>query len=462
MKNSPEILRKVRSSLNQLITAKDKDPTSYLPGEKEELQSNHTRVLYALVCEQLDRIDSTFDHLAQDQASFSTQLKTILSRRWQHIVHGPLCYTKNKSHPLNHVYFDLANYLDPTKVNSLLMDFVQQTDTRNNDFDSLKIGEFILSDTGEEFITIDAIIEQACERIIHHEKNIFVRINLRKVQTYLSPRELNRLGAVVEVLKAAQQWYLMNDRADPETAIKASRLIEWVKKRLPGGDVLVPPTTVFSARINRSTSQLNPDLMYDANNWIVSLINYPQTNSETSTKLLVEGIQEGKRFVGTYYPIASAQSTYSCLIPQFLQNTAGLFTQIKVFETQGRAQIPSNSTSREELLEWQPDAALAELREHLVHSESASCAVVKQLIADIKKDERKTHFANWTVLATQTDQLVKASNRYSLFIPYERFGAHYILGSGAHNCLTWCQEKLNKLGFAPEFSQICDDKRLRK
>lgn len=206
------------------------------------------------------------------------------------------------------------------------------------------------------------------------------------------------------------------------------------------------------------TSRLNPDMQFDDSHWVVSLI-APKTHSRipTHTKIIVEGLVDGQLFVGSYYPLAKPGATWP-IIPDVLQNTAGVFSKIKHFESQGYRQIPLQAADGQVNINDQGEIVfkfdlIAELRSSLARSHVVSAEAAKNMIAAIKAEARRTEIANWVSpldgaeqAPSAVDAVMANSVRFSLFTPFERFGNKSLVGTGKHNCVTWCEEKLAVAG----------------
>lgn len=218
--------------------------------------------------------------------------------------------------------------------------------------------------------------------------------------------------------------------------------------------------TPDDANVER-TSQLNPSLSLSETNWVVSFIapkspyNIGGFNIRTCSKIIVEGIKDGQLFVGTYYPIAQTKSTWR-MIPGQLQNTAGIFSKIKIFESNGYAKIPQQDVNGEVVKNEEGDFSfkfdqLAELRNSLTRCHRVPVANARRMIKTIKEEGDQADLANWIVpvrVGQNTAEFVDAldSRRFNLFKPFERFGASSWFGSGKDNCVTWCERMLAQAG----------------
>lgn len=138
---------------------------------------------------------------APEEKEWQQQTIEFLQQRSAKVINTPLCYTLNTEHPINYVCIQLAELCDSTRKFSLLFPTIQTEDTYGNNINSLDIGKFIISDDNRTFLSIEAIIELSCARLIDSETSIYLTVDGNGLQRNITATELNRLGIVYTKLE---------------------------------------------------------------------------------------------------------------------------------------------------------------------------------------------------------------------------------------------------------------------
>jgi hypothetical protein len=529
-----------------------KNPASFLPGEATDLAEVSKLI-------RLVEVELTNYNEKAVNDDFKTGLVQFLKARWARIANTPLCYTLNQSHPFNVACILLATYMDPAGKNTLLMPTVAMTDIFGYEFNKLELGEFVLDDKHAGFITIEALVQSACSRMLESESQLYVTTNEQGQTRPLTQAETSRCGRLIPIINSVEAWYrqhrgtcldmlgalrnsllrgdvahggveldagndanvgianfhefysAMNEEEQRQlrafgdgtytigyvlnrlfrpadenfrevryciqslgrllqsiieaNAIELSglssginsrnlqNLIDITKAQLGGYDLTFNSDASLIPRNQRVRSKLNPELTFNENEYVVSYI-APKSSYffPVSSKIIVEGVKNGRIFVGSYYSIAQTGKTW-LLLPDQMQNTSGIFTKVKAFECYGYAQIPQTNRNGELNIN---DSGIArvkydqitELRNSLSRSHQVPVQNVEDMIKSIKSDAMATDFAHWVYGNTpslspdQVDDILADDQRRSLYVPFERFGKYSFFGAGKNNYVTWCEDKL--------------------
>lgn len=556
MSNTRTHLKKIKDLLDK-IEQKRQLKEIFLDHEAEDLSI--VPVLIQLVGDEINHLNQFTNSNVVTPNAFEKKVTEFLHSRWQSISNTQLCYTQNMSYPLNQACVWLAEYLSSQEKNLLLMPTVMESDIFGYEFNELQLGEFIINDAKNRFITLEGLVQSACARMMNGEAQLYVTTDDNGREIPLSQTELSRFGNAIKLINAIQSWYqhhqsnlynkLVNLRdcllqgdahhegeelnagsqanigiADfyalyammseedkgqirklsdvtgqrtlgyvfdqlfrpahqnyrntsyciailgrmlqgiiEKNAVALSgmnvseqfnleNLIKFVKSQLCREEI-APNNQNQNRR-----SRVNPDLEFNEHEWVVSFIAPENTMMSIQTKIIVEGIQNGKLFVGSYYAIAKTPSQTWSIIPAQLTNTAGIFSKIKVFESTGYAQIAQSDSNNHIIIDDNGKIAfkfdqISELRNSLSRSHQVPVENCIDMINSIKRDADNTNFANWIAPIHKRqnekaaiDRIVSNRHLYSLFIPFERFGSESYFGTGKDNCVTWCERKLKIAG----------------
>lgn len=263
---------------------------------------------------------------------------------------------------------------------------------------------------------------------------------------------IQTLGRLLEGIINVNADALSGLRVDQRQNLR--NLINLVKTQLCGQDLAANPADPARVPNQRERSRVNSALTYNENEYVVSFI-APKSGFfvPAAAKIIVEGVKNGRIFVGSYYVTAKSGAGW---LPEQVSNTKGIITRVKAFESFGYAQIPQSDADGHLAISDGGNMALKfdqieELRKSLSRSHCVPAENVMDMINSIKQDVAATEFAHWVygqnnLTAQEVNAILVHNTLRSLFLPYEPFGKHSFFGSGKNNCVTWCEDKMTIAG----------------
>ena len=265
---------------------------------------------------------------------------------------------------------------------------------------------------------------------------------------------IQTLGRLLQGIISANAVELSGMHVGKEVILR--NLIRTAKTMLCGHDLDANATAPGRIPGKRELSRLNPKLTFNENEYVVSFVTRKITDWQPfSAKIIVEGVKNGRVFVGSYYIIAKTGCTWP-ILPDIVQNTKGVFSKVKVFESYGYAQIPQLDSNGGLTISESANVNIKfdqvrELRESLSRSHQVPVENVIDMINSIKSDAEDTEFAYWiygqnNLTAQQVDAVLADKKLSSLFIQFAAYGRFSIFGSGKDNCVTWCENQLSLAG----------------
>ncbi len=229
-------------------------------------------------------------------------------------------------------------------------------------------------------------------------------------------------------------------------------LMSIVKAQLHGQELDANPAQPKRKPEQREISRINPKLTFNENEFVISFI-APKSSIflPFSAKIIVEGVKDGRVFVGSYYIVAKIGT------PGLLtMNAKGVITKVKAFESYGYAQIPQCDAEGHLAIADRGKVTLKfdqveELRKSLSRSHVVPAQNAMDMIKSIKQDVATTAFAYWiygrpNLVQQDVDDILGNEKLRSLFLQYEAWGRYALFGGGKNNYVTWCEDKLAVAG----------------
>ncbi|GAB4223564.1 MAG: hypothetical protein Tsb005_19070 [Gammaproteobacteria bacterium] len=140
---------------------------------KDDTSAEQLRELIVLLTNNL----TTYKSSENDQ-TIKNNLTQFLSKRWEIIKNSEYNYTHSPYEFINLICVGVANFIDKENKNLLLMPSIDITeDSYGTELNTLRLGQFILTEDNEYFIALESFFESAHARIFSRSEKPFTYIN---------------------------------------------------------------------------------------------------------------------------------------------------------------------------------------------------------------------------------------------------------------------------------------------
>lgn len=131
---------------------------------------------------------------------FKKHLTELFAARAPRIVNSPLCYTLEPRSVMNSICMLLAEFCDSEQYCQLLLPDVAVEDIYSNNINEIKIGNFILTDDGKQFIHLEGVVETTFARMDAAETELYLTTDAKGRERPLTSSEFERLGNISQRL----------------------------------------------------------------------------------------------------------------------------------------------------------------------------------------------------------------------------------------------------------------------